>query len=264
MKTSITSSALAAALLLACGGEDTMDSGSTAGELLMGELNGGVFLLESAEGYTPVEGTTIRVSFDEGGFGFSGGCNSHGGDYSVEDGSTLIVTRLGSTAMGCDAPLHDQDTWLAGFFTERPTLDLEGAQLTVSGAEATLIFLDQEIADPDRALAGTLWTIDTVYAAGTASGGWNPDPAPTVTFGSDGNVSAQTPCGRGSGTYTIDGDAITLANIAYVEETCSAPEHQDLDTSIRDVLTDGQLTYEIEAASLTLMRGDIGLGARAE
>lgn len=264
MRIAFVSSALAAALLSACGGEDTMDSGSTAGELLMGELDGGVFLLESAEGYTPVVGTTIRVSFGDGAFGFSGGCNSHGGSYSVQDDSTLVLTDLMSTAMGCEAPLHEQDDWLAIFFTERPTLALTGAKLTVSGAEATLVFLDREVADPDRPLTGTLWSIDTIYEGGTAAGGWNPDPAPTVTFGSEGNVSAQTPCGLGGGTYSVEGDAITLANISYFEEGCAASEYQDLDLSIRKVLTDGTLTYEIEAASLTLMRGDVGLGAHTE
>lgn len=265
MRTALKWSAIASVLVVACSDPNDVASGSTAGQRLMAELNGGVYLLQSAVGYSPVEGTTIRVHFNDGEFGFSAGCNGHGGRFSVDDGRTLTITELGSTAMGCDEARHGQDAWLADFFTTRPTLALDGAELTVSGDEATLVFLDREVADPDRPLVGTLWTIDTTLdAAGAASsGGWAVDSL-TLMFADDGSLTSQTPCGALTGAYAIAGDAVTLADMVYVPRAGGCSPWEDVDASIRDVLADGLLTYAIEAARLTLERGSIGLMAGAK
>ncbi|MEY2930166.1 MAG: hypothetical protein RL033_915, partial [Pseudomonadota bacterium] len=96
-------------------------------------IDGRVFLLESSEGYTPLTGTRLRVSFDDGQLSFSAGCNSYSGPYSLCEGN-LCVSGLGGTEIGCDPQRHTQDEWFASFFTARPRLGIAGAALTIEGA----------------------------------------------------------------------------------------------------------------------------------
>lgn len=230
----------------ACG----LDSKSTTG------LEDGVYLLESSEGFTPVPSTTVRLTFEDGSFGFSAGCNSHGGSYEVRDGQ-LIVPGLGSTEIGCDTERHQQDNFLAEFFTSMPLLTIEGDRLTFTSDDATLVFLDREVADPDRTLAGPLWTIDTLISGGAASN-VPVSPAPTVLFNNDGSLHVNTSCNESDGRYAVSGDTLTLTEIAYTERGCNAAI---VETQVQAVLGNGTLRFSIEANRLSLDRDDIGLRA---
>jgi heat shock protein HslJ len=237
-------------------------SDSAEGDGVQSQLVGRAFLLESSEGFTPVANTTVRVNFDERQFGFSAGCNSHSGEYSL-CGGELCVEGLGSTEIGCAPELHAQDQWLAGFMTARPGLGLDGDRLTLSGVDATLAFLDREVADPDRPLTGRVWNIDT-FIEGDAASNFLLQVPPTVSFGNDGSVQSFTTCNMGVGDYTRQGQELSLSGVAYTEEVCGASGSAAADTHIQQVLTDGTLALEIEADRLTLMRGDIGLSATSD
>lgn len=239
-------------LTVGCGG-DTDDGPSSP------ELSGRSFLLQSSEGYTPVEDTTIRIYFEDDQFGFNAGCNSHSGTYSLCDGK-LCVENLSSTAIGCAAELHDQDNWLAAFVTSEPELVLDGDTLTLTGDDATLVFLDREVADPDRPLTGRTWTIDTLIEGSAASGGFS-DIAPTVQFDEDETFEVFTSCNTGEGSYAVEGQELVLSDVAYTEIACPSDQAQMAEAHIQSVLIDGTVTWEIEAARLTLMRGDLGLSA---
>lgn len=231
---------------LGCG----LDSDSEAG------LQDGVYLFESAEGFTPVSGTTVRISFEDGRFGFSAGCNSHGGSYEI-DGGRLVLSDLSSTDIGCDTPLHEQDTWLAAFFSSMPLVTIEGSRLTFTGEDATLVFLNREVADPDRTLTGRLWTIDTLISGGTATN-VPVSPAPTVELNEDGSLFVNTSCNTSGGRYVVDGSTLTLSEIAYTERGCDAAI---IESHVQAVLTNGTITFTIEANRLSLDRGDLGLRA---
>lgn len=219
-------------------------------------LEGREFLLESAEGFEPVAGTTVQLSFDDGRLGFHAGCNSHSGDFELRDGR-LIVVALSSTDIGCDLERGAQDHWLATFFTSSPRVLLDGDRLTLANDEATLVFLDREVADPDRPLAGTLWSIDTLVTADAASN-VPLSPPPTVLFNEDGTLQVDTTCNTSGGHYAVSGNTLTLSDIAYTEAGCNAPT---IEAHIQSVIGNGTLAFTIEAARLTLQRGDLGLGA---
>jgi hypothetical protein len=51
-----------------------------------------------------------------------------------------------------------------------------------------------------------------------------------------------------------------LSNIGYSERACEGPAGQ-VEAHVQRVMGPGELTVEIEAARLTLQRGDVGLGA---
>jgi heat shock protein HslJ len=218
------------------------------------------FLLVESMGFSPVEDTTVRLFFDEAsGFGFSAGCNSHFGDYTLCDGK-LCSDGLGSTAIGCNSELHMQDEWLAEFFTSEPTLLLDGDTLTVSNGDATLEFLDREAADPDRSLTGRVWSIDTFISGGAASN--SPlNEVPTVEFDADGSFGFNTTCNQGGGSYTVSGTTLNLTEVAVTEAGCPDSGSASAEMAILAVLGEGNVTFEIEAARLTLMRGTDGLSA---
>lgn len=219
-------------------------------------LDDGVYVLESSDGFTSAPDTTVRISIEDGMFGFSAGCNGHGGTYEVRDGR-LIIPGLGSTQIGCDAELHTQDDWLAAFFTSMPLLTMEGDRLTFVGDNATLVFLDREVADPDRALIGNLWTIDTLIGGGAASN-VPVSPQPTVLFTEDGNVEANTSCNTSGGRYVVNGNTLTLTEMGYTERGCSAAS---IESHVQAVLNNGTVTFSINANRLSLDRGDVGLRA---
>lgn len=253
--------AMLGAFTLSCGGQSD-DGNGGAGN---GNGNGDsvvdrTFLFDSAEGFTPITGTTPRVSFTAGDISFNAGCNSHSGLYELE-GGRLIVENLGSTLIGCEAALHEQDEWLAEFFTSSPLLNLAGDQLTLEGSAATLVFLDREVADPDRMLTAR-WTIDTLIDGPVATGGIPGEP--TVSFDARGCVVVFSSCNTASGRYTASDTELELTNMAYTEEGCNDADLMAVEQHVQQVLTDGNLIYAIDAARLTLTRGELGLMATTE
>jgi heat shock protein HslJ len=231
-----------------------------AGDLQVG-LAGLEFVLQSAEGFEPVEGTTVRLSFDGSTLGISGGCNGTAGRYSVCDGR-LCLSELNSTAIGCDAALNAQDAWLSEFFLASPLMTQSGARLTFEGPDATLSFLDREVADPDRPLVGPSWRIDTLIRGNGASAAASSTSAsPTIEFRPDGVYGVFTGCNTGGGTYTVTDGSITLLGSAYTEEGCELPI---VEGHIIEVLSAGTVAYEIEARRLTLTREDVGVSATTD
>lgn len=219
------------------------------------------FILDSSDGFTPVMDTTVRVFFQDRDFGFSAGCNSHSGAYTLE-GRELVVDSFGSTQIGCVPALQTQDEWLAAFFSSSPRLTLSGNQLTLAGDDATLIFMDSEVADPDRILTSGTWVVDALIEGGVAQAGFPANP--TVRFDTQGNVQVFTGCNSGSGDYTQMGNELTLTGMIYTEEVCGEVQSIPVEEHIEQVLQDGIVTIQIEAARLTLMRADIGFMATTE
>jgi heat shock protein HslJ len=219
------------------------------------------FELESSTGFTPVEGTNVRIQIRKDSFSFSAGCNSYFGEASFCDGN-LCIAGLGSTAIGCDAPLQDQDDWLADFFSSKPAVTPDGDRVTFDSDDASLVFLDSEVADPDRPLSGRVWTIDS-FVMGDSVSNLPTAEDPTIEFRDDGSVEVFTVCTSATGDYTVEGDTISLSGLAYPEIACSTMTQGVHDGMLR-VMVDGDITYEIDAARLWLTRGEYGLGGTTD
>ncbi|HEX5087138.1 MAG TPA: META domain-containing protein [Nocardioides sp.] len=134
----------AAALLLcvtACGDSDdgsATDDGSSAtppqarGDAATQEgLDGKTFVSTSVSGHDLVEGTTVRLVFDEGRLAVEAGCNTQTAQYTVDASTLRWSGPPASTMMACPDPLHEQDLWLTGLFTD-------GAEMTVTEDGGTL------------------------------------------------------------------------------------------------------------------------------
>ncbi len=219
-------------------------------------------IVESGQPKALVEGTRIRLGFDEEGHvSAHAGCNHMGGSGRLDAGK-LVVGDLATTEMGCPGGLHQQDEWIADFLTSGPAMALSGDELTLTGATATITLLDREVADPDRQLVGTAWIIDTIITGDAVSS--VPSDAPAVfSIDSSGAFQATTGCAGGEvrGQAQLAGDRVILT---VTEELPCAGARNGLDEAVRATLQ-GELTYEITAARLTLTGPDgAGLGMQAE
>jgi heat shock protein HslJ len=67
-------------------------------------------------------------------------------------------------------------------------------------------------------IKGTAWTVSTIGGQATV-----PGAQPTIAFGSDGTISGSTGCNTYSGTYTVDGDRLTVSQLAMTRKACADP-----------------------------------------
>lgn len=252
-------------MLLACSEDsdkDTQEDSDTE-QSIAEILEDRQFLLQSSTGFDPVDGTTVSLNFrDNNSFGMSAGCNSLSGTYSIEN-DVMSITSDGMTERGCDTALHEQDDWLFAFLVSSPAVDLNDDYLTLSNAEAELIFLDSEVATPDLDLIGPTWIVDT-FINGDSMDAFNLEANPTVTFGQDGSFSAFSGCNDMGGTFSTSGSEITFANVVSTDMECFDSTIQEVEMLMFSALSDGVSSYEVNASRLTIERGDSGISALSE
>jgi heat shock protein HslJ len=206
-----------------------------------------------------VDGTQIRLSFADGQLGASAGCNTMGGGYRIENGR-LVFEGGGMTEMGCDDERHAQDDWLFGFLGSQPSVAQEGDKLTLTSDGTVIAFQDREVAEPDLPLTGTTWTVDTIIGGDAASSVPNGAVA-TLVFTDEGRVEVDTGCNTGGGTYEVTDGTLQVGEVMTTLIGCDGAAAQ-LEAAVTAVLNAGEIEYSIDAASLTLMAGDHGLGLR--
>jgi heat shock protein HslJ len=212
-----------------------------------------------------VAGTSLRIGFDAGGptMGASAGCNSMSGSYSVADGQ-FVVSDGGSTDMGCEPDLMEQEQWYFEFLSQSSAITVTEEELILDGGSIYIRYLDEEIATPDEDLVGPTWEVDTILEDG---GAWHaewPEPA-TLEFADDGTVAAYSGCNTGSGEYVTNGAEIQFTGLAFTEEACVDQESQYLeDAVLRTLVSDVWMSWEIDASQLTIQNGSDGLVLNAQ
>jgi heat shock protein HslJ len=220
----------------------------TSRETRLRLLDGRNFIAESVDGRELIAGTEVRLSFDDGQVNVHAGCNHMSGPYEIDDG-VLRVEGIGMTAIGCDAPRMAQDAWLFELLIADPELDFEDPRLTLRGDEVTLVFLDREMASPDRPLVGTRW-IGNGDGAGISFGPGGEQV--TVGFGTDDDFEVFTGCVNGTGTFSAGETEITFDAIGYDDSVCTDTRLGGLSLQVMQVLDGSTLQYEIEERNLEL------------
>jgi heat shock protein HslJ len=249
---------LAALLLAAC--TAASPSGSSGPSPATG-LDGRTFLstgVTVAGADRPlVEGTLIRISFQDGNIGANGGCNTFGGTYLVS-GGRLFISGGGMTEMACDEDRMAQDEWLFAFLGSTPEIALDGDTLVLTSGDTVITLLDREVADPDLPLVGITWSVQSIIDGGAVSSVPD-DVLATLTFFADGTVQIATGCNSGGGKFEATADTLRFRDLVTTEMACGGAAGQ-METAVLRVLTAEVVGYRIEASSLELMAGQFGLG----
>ena len=266
---------LGALLFLGCSGSsdtgdtgDTNDTGNTAPSSAVPDFVGLSFLLESTDGFDPLTGVDIRLSFSERtestlGFRLHPGCNSLDGEFTLDDENRMLVSLLGMTEMACETALMDQDNWFLAFMQANPVLSYEAPRLTLTDTEATLVFLDTEVATPDQDLTGILWTIDT-FIDGDAMMAFNLTSPPTILFDEDGTLSFSDSCNSGMASYSASENNLSLSSFSITDLACEDETIIEASSHFHAVMSEGDTFFEIDASRITLMRESLGLSGTGE
>jgi heat shock protein HslJ len=224
-----------------------------------GSLKGRSFLSTSVteDGKAKPLAASTRVQFqftDDGRLLADAGCNSMQAPVST-GGGKLAVKELSITDMGCDAPRHAQDTWLAGVLQQKPTWKLDANQLNVTAGKTSLVLQDKAVTQPELPLDGTRWAVESLINDETASHPMGAEKAHLTISGE--RVTGSTGCNDLQGIVSRTGDKLTFGELATTRRACTGAAGT-LEKSILTVLQ-GQVTFRIEANRLSL-RGSGGTG----
>jgi heat shock protein HslJ len=235
--------------LAACGDE------SSAGGSLKGKSYLSTAVTENGQPKQLAPNTQIRLQFtDDGRLIADAGCNSMQSPVSTGNGK-LSVEDLAMTEMGCDAPRHAQDDWLAKLLQNKPTWKLEADTLTVASGGTTISLLDRKTAEPDRALEGTKWSLETVITGEVASHQAGSEKA-WITFNGE-RVTGSTGCNELQGVVARSTGKLTFGDIATTRRAC-AGDAATLETALLNGLK-GEVTFEIDSTHLELRSSTNGL-----
>ena len=223
------------------------------------DLDGRTFVAQTVTGYDLVEGSELRLTFEDGRLSVNAGCNTIGGGYVVEGATLRFDGDAASTQMACEEPLMAQDTWISGLLTEGMEVALSNDELTLSSDDVTIELQDATVAEPAAPIVGTTWTLDTLIEGESASSLPAGMDAPTLEIADDGAVTVFAGCNRGGGSATVadDGSSIDFGPLATTRMACEG-DRGTVETLVLTVL-DGEVAAEVTADRLTLTNGDRGL-----
>lgn len=259
-------------LLASCGDDETLSTepdglpsdGSSGASAYDGEYVG-TEVTEDGQPKVLVEGTELRLRLEDGALTASAGCNSIGGDYTIDD-DVLRVGATSMTEMGCDPPRHAQDEWLVEVLSSSPALAATDTGFVLETSATSITFVDRSVAEPDVELVGTTWLVDGYIDGAGPDGATSsaPDNRATVKFDENGFVVGNDGCngfgysGPDGGAptdglrYEVDGDRIRLTGGAsHTSMACP-----DVDTGHFWAVLSGTITWEIDASRLTLANDD--------
>lgn len=102
------------------------------------ELDGTAFVTTGTEGRDLVEGSTLRIAFEDGRLAAQAGCNTMSAPYAVSDGRLAWSGPPMSTRMACPEDLMAQDTWLSALLQDGAEATLDADTLTLVAGDVTL------------------------------------------------------------------------------------------------------------------------------
>ena len=188
------------------------------------------------------------ATFANGQVSGSNGCNSYSGPY-VASGSSLTVGPLASTLMGCGPVQSAIEAAFMSAFQAAGSYTATDAQFTIydtTGAQ-TLIF------EPQAAitLVGTPWTVTQYNNGKQATVSPVVDSTITLEFGADGTVSGNATCNTYNGSFTTDGNALSIGPLATTRMACASDELNAQEAQYLAALQNAA-TFEISNVTLVI------------
>jgi heat shock protein HslJ len=242
-----------AGLLLAltgCGDE------SSAGGSLKGKVYLSTAVTEDGKPKDLLPKSRVRLSFtDDGRLIADAGCNSMQSRVDTGGGKLTMDDEMAQTAMGCDAARHAQDGWLMKVLKSEPAWTLETDKLTVTSGGTTIALTDRKTAEPDLALDGTKWSLETVISGETASHQAGAEKA-WITLNGE-RVTGNTGCNELQGKVAQGTGTLTFGELATTRRACPGDAGKLEQTLLANLK--GDVSYEIDSNRLKLRAGSNGL-----
>jgi heat shock protein HslJ len=194
-------------------GSDDANGGLVNTSWTVSTINGVAVLPASRPTLTFAQDATV---------GGSASCNGYSAPFRT-DGDRISIGDVASTLMLCQGEIGAQETAFLGALRAAQTWRLTPAgDLELSGVGSIVaapgIAEGPPPVDPGGGLVGTHW--DLVEMGGTADFA---RIVPTIEFRQDGAVAGFAACNSFSGSFTLDGEAITLGPIVSTKKACERP-----------------------------------------
>jgi len=188
------------------------------------------------------------ITFEDGQAGGTAFCNSYGGKYEASADGSISFEAFAMTEMACAEPYMALEAAYLEALGEVTGFAVTGDGLSLSGGQVSLTFTEEVPMDP-LPLEGTQWRLDMI-AAGT-------DEVSSVVAGTEpalvlegGQTSGDTGCNSFSGSYELDGAALTFGLLATTRMAC-APDVMAQEAAVLEAL--GEVaTWSVEEDRLTL------------
>lgn len=223
-------------------GDDAPSGGTEEATSFWGSTWRIVTITEDGKDTTPdlPEGKDLLDASTEGRVSFTG-CNGGSGGASLE-GDVLVVEEMMQTSMACvdeeGEVLMDHDAFMAAFLGDRPTVSIDGDQLTLTGKDATITLevvasgsastTTEGTGDPDAPVSsegafwGSTWTITKIVDDGEevpvvdakASGS-----APEIDTTAEGAISF-TGCNGGRGEANYGAGQLVVGPLMSTKMAC--------------------------------------------
>jgi heat shock protein HslJ len=222
-------------------------------------VTGQVWALTALNGHPPVNGGGISAQFTaDGKVSGSSGCNQYTGKYTVSGSNIKFDPSIATTMMACPQPIMDQESAYLKMLGEAKTYEVKGNELTLMD-DGNKKLATYKVQTQD--LAGTGW-----YAVGYNNGKQAVvsilgGTTISAIFGKDGTLTGNAGCNDYNGTYTVNGNQITIGPLASTRKFCNDPEGiMDQETQYLAALGTAA-TYQIEGTTLELRTKDGALVA---
>lgn len=135
-------------LLAGCGSGDDEAADAAAdpsgSPVVRSDLAGKTFVSSSVTGQELVEGTKVRLDFDEVRLGVEAGCNSMAAAYDLEGGVLSWTETPVTTFKVCDDALTEQDNWLTSFFMDGVDTTTDGSTITMADDKGTTLVVTEK------------------------------------------------------------------------------------------------------------------------
>ena len=158
----------------------------------------------------------------------SGGCNRFSGTVEI-DGSKMKFSRLIITKMAClDAELQNVETTFLRLLETTTRFELQANTLQLYANDSLVLAFAEQTADSQTAvpagtadLKGTSWQLVKFQSSDGQTLVPDDKSKYTITFGTDGRVSARIDCNRGSGTWKSAGpNQLEFGPLALTRAMC--------------------------------------------
>ena len=172
---------------------------------------------------SPTSGRTITAVFGaDGQVTGNAGCNNYFASYSVS-GTEIVIGPVGSTKIFCVFPegLMEQESRYLTLLGEAAVFDRSPQALTLRDANESILLTF--ITEQPKSLTGVWQMISYMEADGTTVPALNATNV-TAVFGMDGQVTGSAGCNNYFGTYSTEGETISVGPLGLTMMYCESPE----------------------------------------